>query len=312
MTISVCIPTYNRTVNLAGAIACCLEQTLLPDVILIADDSTNNETEQFVQGFKADKPVNIRYFRNRPSRGQAGNVKFLFGEVVTDLAVLLHDDDRLLPDALEKLHDCFTRFPDIDVAFGKQYYMNDEEKIDMQLTRKQNGDYYRDTAYAGSRLSSLEAGFLQQMPSDGYMLKAAVLKTVNYNDTLRDAGDFEFGLQLGIHNFKLFFLDAFTTKYRRSENSNRMRKGNDAAIVAYTIVDGLNVPAGSEKLKTGWLRLMAPVAIAQACNLNQGKKASKIFFSKYHRNKIFSAGGIKRLLMISKALLANHKSMSFS
>jgi glycosyltransferase involved in cell wall biosynthesis len=125
MKISVCIPTYNRLGTLQEAVSSCMNQTQLPEEIIISDDSSSDETEKWVREFSLHSTTKIRYFRNRPALKQAGNVNRLFKYVETDLLILLHDDDLLMPGAIQSLFNCFQQYPDIDAAFGKQYLMSD-------------------------------------------------------------------------------------------------------------------------------------------------------------------------------------------
>ena len=76
MKISICIPTYNRPDLLTLALESCFKQTLLPNEILIGDDSINNETEILINEIIKNNKTNIiiRYFHNKPSLGQFRNV----------------------------------------------------------------------------------------------------------------------------------------------------------------------------------------------------------------------------------------------
>ncbi len=121
MKISVCIPTFNRLKTVKEAVASCLNQSLLPDEIVIGDDSKSDETENWINEMQKDTVVKIRYYHNRPSLKQAGNVNQLFNYVKGELLVLLHDDDLLMPEAIQHLQSCFLQNPEIDAAFGKQY-----------------------------------------------------------------------------------------------------------------------------------------------------------------------------------------------
>ena len=107
MKISVCIPTYNRLKTLREAVASCLNQSRLPDEIIIGDDSGSDETENWINEIQNDSAVKIRYYHNRPSLKQAGNVNKLFNYAEGELLILLHDDDLLMPQAIQHLFSCF-------------------------------------------------------------------------------------------------------------------------------------------------------------------------------------------------------------
>lgn len=298
MRITVCIPTYNRLDVLKQAVQSCLDQTLLPYEILIGDDSASDLTQNWMESLIERVSVRIRYFHNCPSLKQALNVNKLFAEAGGELTVLLHDDDILLPDALESLYSCFLQHPEIDAAFGKQYLMSDGGIVDKNTSKKLNEIYYRTSENEGMKLSPLEAGFLQQFPNDGYMIKSEIAKKLKYNTNAGDGCDFDFGLRVGTNNCKMYFLNQYTAMYRLSKEAVNKKKNNNASIYSFEVVESLEVPPSSLRYKYRWLMNRAPVAIADAANLRFNKKAFKIYFSRWHRGKILTLGGIKRLFLI--------------
>ncbi|RZK36511.1 MAG: glycosyltransferase [Hymenobacter sp.] len=299
MNISICIPTYNRLDVLQHAIASCLNQTRRPYEILIGDDSSVSDTEEWVNTSLKEANVRIRYFHNSPSLRQARNVNSLFMNSEGDLTVLLHDDDALMPTALETLYKCFVEHPEIDIAFGKQYIMSNEGVINEADSVLLNEDFYRTAAYEGLKLSPLEAGFLQQFPNDGYMIKSQIVKEVQYDEGTGDACDFDFGLQLGRGNYKMYFANNYTNCYRISASSVGTKADNNASIYAFNAVSSLKVPTESSKYKHEWLVSKAPAAIVNAARLKDYRKALEIYFSSWHRHNIFSLSGIKLFLAIS-------------
>lgn len=309
MKISICIPTYNRLDLLKEAFESCCRQSLLPYEIIIGDDSNNSETEEWVESAK-NSLVRVRYFHHKPSLRQAKNVNFIFEKAEGELVMLLHDDDTLLPTALEKLHACFLDHPEIDIAFGKQYLMTHSGEVQIEASKGLNRDYYRDERYAGSVLSSLEAGLLQQIPNDGYLIRSAVLKETKYNPGIGDACDFEFGLKLGVQGHKIFFLNEYTANYRISDVAVSNSAGNDAALVSYLLAQQTVVSQQSDAYKDSWLREKVAVALAQSAMLGHTGLAARLFFSKYHQNKIATPGGIKRLLLVILSLFKPKKTIS--
>jgi glycosyltransferase involved in cell wall biosynthesis len=298
MKISVCIPTYNRPKTLQEAVWSCINQTHLPEEIIISDDSNSDDTEKWVSGFSSNSIVKIRYFRNRPALRQVGNVNQLFKYAENDLLILLHDDDLLMPGAIQSLFNCFLQYPDIDAAFGKQYLMSDSGIVDEEGSVRLNQVFYRTQTFQGLKLSSLESGFLQQFPNDGYLIKSNKAREISYREEAGDACDFDFALRLGIQNLKLFFLDEYTAKYRMSKDAINKKSNNNAGVLSFKYVEELKVPAESMSYKNKWLREKAPVAIADATNIRSYADAAHIYFSKWHRDKIITPGGIKRLLRI--------------
>jgi glycosyltransferase involved in cell wall biosynthesis len=298
MKISVCIPTYNRLKTLREAIASCLSQSHLPDEIVIGDDSGSDETENWIKEKQKDSVIKIRYFHNRPSLKQAANVNHLFKHAEGELLILLHDDDLLMPEAIERLFACFLKKPEIDAAFGKQYLMTDAGVVDEMGSVTLNDDFYRTSKYEGLKLSSLESGFLQQFPNDGYLIRSKKAVETGYRESAGDACDFDFALRLGLKNVKLYFLNEYTAKYRLSEDAINKKSTNNAGVLSFKFVEALDVPPESQSFRNKWLKEKAPIAIADATNNRLYTDAMHIYFSKWHRAKIFTPGGIKRFLRI--------------
>ncbi len=293
MEVSVCIITYNRPEFFREALQSCLDQTLPPAEILIGDDSTDQTTGEIVKEVKRVGPINIRYFHNSPPLRQAANINNLFAKAQGEVLVLLHDDDLLLPEALELMHESFIKYPGVYATFGKQYIISAEGTIDREGSEVLNQHYYRGPEYEGSRLSSLESGFLQQFPNDAYMVRTDLAKSVMYREEAEDACDFDFGLRLGMSNGDFHFIDKYTAKYRLSYKAVSRNPKNNASLKSYELVRDLKVPVTSLELKARWLKQKAPLAVGQAIRLKKKKKAIAIFFSKWHRSRIFTPSGVK-------------------
>src|SRR5438309_2349605 len=115
--ISICIPTCDRPGLLKDAVLSCYAQTYRPLEIIVGDDSRDNRVDSFLGGIATDATIELRYHRNQPPLGQADNVNDLFGRAQGERIVLLHDDDLLLPDAVENLADCWSSYPQLTAAF---------------------------------------------------------------------------------------------------------------------------------------------------------------------------------------------------
>jgi len=75
--ISVLIPTYNRPAFLRQALESVLNQTRLPDEIIIGDNSENNdENYALFQEFRQNHPF-IKYIKNKKNIGFLTMIFFL-------------------------------------------------------------------------------------------------------------------------------------------------------------------------------------------------------------------------------------------
>jgi glycosyltransferase involved in cell wall biosynthesis len=96
------IPTFNRAPLLPRALASIEAQTLRDFEVVIVDDGSTDATESLVADWKAQADFPVTYFR------QSNQGKYVAWNQGLELArgrffVLLDSDDRLLPNALERL-----------------------------------------------------------------------------------------------------------------------------------------------------------------------------------------------------------------
>lgn len=122
-SVSVIMPTYNRPDHLAEALDSVLGQGVLPDEVLVVDDSTDERISDLVrvrsQRFLG-KGVSLRYMRN-PRERSAGIARNVGLENTSSEIVLFMDDDVVLdPGYLGAVLAVFAACPD---AVGVQGHM---------------------------------------------------------------------------------------------------------------------------------------------------------------------------------------------
>lgn len=302
-SISVCIPTYQRPRLLKEAIYSVLEQTLQPIEIVIGDDSHDDLTKNLVIDIKNKCKIPIFYTKHHPSFGQAKNINFIYEMAQGDKIVLLHDDDLLLPNALEDLNSCWELHPDLVAAYGNQYIISEEGVIDIAHSERLNQMFFRTSDRAGLQKSSLEAVLLHQFPNDCFMILASAAKDIKWRsyEEIGNGGEFDFSLQLGLKYQNFFFLNKHTAKYRICEVSMTKSSNDDATAQSFNTILNTDFPEELSLAKEYELKREAPIAIVQLINLGKKKQALDIYFSKYHPlSARLSLGGIRRLI---KAIL---------
>ncbi|KEO72301.1 glycosyltransferase family 2 protein [Anditalea andensis] len=307
MTISICIPTYNRPDFLIRAIRSCLDQTFLPSEIIIGDDSKNEASKLLVEQLVQTNhlPVKINYHKHPVSKGQANNVNALIALTHSEWFVLLHDDDMLVNTALKDMTDYISSYPHIDMVYGKQYLIDESDKIDLEHSDYFNNLYFRTPTYEGNNINSFEAGLIQQIPNNGYLLRTKIAKQISYRNApeVGDACDFDFGFRIGLAGYKLGYLDRFTSKYRLTKNSISL-SNTDFAYRAYKLI----LPYYRSSLDRDRLvqialsRKSAP-AVVEAIQKGKVSDGWSIYFSPFHRDKIFTLGGFKRIIQLIYASL---------
>jgi glycosyltransferase involved in cell wall biosynthesis len=304
MKISVIIPTYQRPQFLWEAVKSVWCQTLLPCEIIIGDDSKNNETKQLVHNkLIPESKIPIRYWHNDPPLKQARNVDRLIQLATGHVTALLHDDDLFCPRALEWLAPCFVD-PAVAVACGKQYVANEQGDIDREASEKMNDSFYRNATYVGSQFGFLESAILQQFPNDGFLIRSAVAKSVGYLNAEKIMGDacdqgFSILCAQAFPTMKINFVDQYTAIYRESSSSiARNNPKNDISYRSFKYVSRLPAALANQPRIDRWLREKSAAAVSQAAMLGDKQKARQWYFSKWHRGKILTLGGVRRAWML--------------
>lgn len=126
-TTSAVIPTYNRTDLLPDAIECVLGQTYEDFECIVVDDGSDEDTASVLEQF--DDP-RIKYVEHEENRGLSAAVNTGAEASNGDYIAFLDDDDRWLPEKLEKQLDLIERLSD-DVGLvycWMDYYRGTGEK----------------------------------------------------------------------------------------------------------------------------------------------------------------------------------------
>lgn len=297
-TISIVIPTYNRPTLLAEAIHSCLNQTHLPTEIIIGDDSSDDCSEDIVEAIRPTTSVSIRYIHNRPGLRQVANVNMLFRTATSDKVMLLHDDDLLLPEALETLVSVFQTNESVAVAYGKQYLIDERGEIDYPSSEQFNRDFFRIAPYAGFNITPFDAGLSQQFPNNGYLIDSAIVRQIQYSNDAGDACDFYFGCRIGAAGHRTYFIDKYLGKYRLHQQSISHSSTSNPAYHAYQILNQAT-PATElgRSVRALRLRERAPIAITEAIYMGKRRQALAILFGPWYRSRLITPRGMKRLLL---------------
>ena len=126
---SILIPTYNNPKALLRAVESCLLQKYIDWEIIIADDSTNNESENLYKSQWNDNSK-IKYFHNKVPLGSPKNWNYAISKASGDYIKFLHHDDWFTDsDCLEKLVSALNKNPDADFAYCQSQDISENNEI---------------------------------------------------------------------------------------------------------------------------------------------------------------------------------------
>ena len=118
-SISVCIPTKNRSKFLLAALDSILSQSILPDSIEISEAGNTNNTTNSISELLSSSPIPINIYDNSGSN-RINNWLNALDRSSSQYKLILCDDDLLEPLAIEKFLSLIERFPDNGIYACRQ------------------------------------------------------------------------------------------------------------------------------------------------------------------------------------------------
>ena len=294
--VSICIPTYKRPDLLKVAVDSCLSQTFQDFELIISDDSPDTRTEEMVRNLSSKH--RIRYMYNVPGLGQARNVNQLFRLAAGEFLVLLHDDNFLMPSALEDLLKRLEENPTVVASFGKDYLATNDGTILESESELVNRRYSKTDDRADRVQRSAWSVLAAQFPPDGYMVRTAAARKTLYRDDpeIGEACDGDFGYRLAeLGDF--FFVGKYLHAYRITEES--ISSGGLRILLSklYFILQKRTVPDDLEGARRDRLRDLAPVAVNGCLLMSDRSSALKILIGpNYPWKREFIKGAIQLAL----------------
>lgn len=116
--VSIMIPTYNMPDIFERTMRSAAIQTYSNLEIIVCDNSTNDQTQRIMEGYREDKRV--RYIRNKAAKTKAENFHTFQSLAKGEYLQWLMHDDILLPDKVEKMAHCLTTMPDVTLVTSQR------------------------------------------------------------------------------------------------------------------------------------------------------------------------------------------------
>lgn len=180
--VSVIIPTHNRADILPRAINSVLSQSYTNYEIIVVDDGSVDNTQEFLLKFKSDK---LRFLKNETSKGACNARNKGIQAAAGELLAFLDDDDEYLPTYLEEIIKIYD--PKWAYIFSRCYYVYKEAGKVKKLVPKKNK--YVD---AEQMLYEMSAGNLFIVE------KSKMLNIIGFDENLEKAQDYDVLLRLNL------------------------------------------------------------------------------------------------------------------
>jgi glycosyltransferase involved in cell wall biosynthesis len=128
MGISIAVCTYNGAHFLQEQLTSLLNQTYLPDEVVVCDDQSTDSTLLILNTFKLNAPFPVHIHINSQRLYSTKNFEKAISLCQEDIIALCDQDDVWLPQKLEKVQQYFTKFPQISALFSDGLVVNSDLK----------------------------------------------------------------------------------------------------------------------------------------------------------------------------------------
>jgi glycosyltransferase involved in cell wall biosynthesis len=173
--ISVCIPTFNRAHFLPEAIASVQAQGESDWELIVCDDGSRDETYQVMERIEDPR---IRYIRHPQKIGKSNNMRSGYEAATGKYFVKFDDDDRLMPDFLEKTSRVLDENPSAGLVATDHWVMDEMGKIQYEWSQTNSEKWGR---------SQLKSGMLPDLLNQVFVIQSLQIgATLWRSDALRD------------------------------------------------------------------------------------------------------------------------------
>ena len=122
MRISIAMATYNGAKYLQEQLDSFLQQTRLPDELVVCDDDSADGTIKILEAFRQKAPFAVNIYKNDKNLGHIRNFEKALSLCSGDLIFISDQDDLWDKRKISVVFDCFNKNPRIDVVVNDAYY----------------------------------------------------------------------------------------------------------------------------------------------------------------------------------------------
>lgn len=210
--LTIAIPTYKRAHLLKETLeSCLLQKTTIPFAIIVVDNNPDRDCETELLLRKYNDVAHLSYYKNSKNVGMVGNWNKLFELSKTDFVVMLHDDDLLYDDYVEKVeyilrkynHNVNALFLDMEIfKVNKEIKSRNINKIEIQTIKPFNFQFGNICNIAGALFN-----------------RNTLIKLNGFDNEFYPSFDYELYVRLAFCG-KVFKVYGYYTLYRILENES--------------------------------------------------------------------------------------------
>jgi glycosyltransferase involved in cell wall biosynthesis len=195
VTVSVCIPTWNRSRLLREAMQSVLGQTFEDLELVVCDNASDDDTEQVVRSFPDPR---IRYLRSSRNLGHRENWNRCLSQAKGEYIAILPDDDIMLSENIGRKVEVLRRNPQVGLVHSKFHLIDEHGQIVRSNTNWGHGPD-READAIENRMNLLTA-FVNTINVTSVLFRRACYERLGgFSDRVRLAFDWEYWMRTAVH-----------------------------------------------------------------------------------------------------------------
>ena len=223
------MPLFNGELWVEQSLTSILEQSVLPDEIIVVDDGSTDGGAELVRKIAATNPL-IRII-SQMNAGQSAARNLAISLTKCAYVALIDQDDIWYPNHLEELRDAVTRHHGLRLG----WVYSDFDDIDLTGVLVQR-DFIEERKTQNPKrdlVKVLEQGFIIQ-PSATLISRAAILAVGGFDERLSGYEDDDLFLRIFMANYDNVYLPYPTSQWRIHETSGGGSARMEASLKIYS------------------------------------------------------------------------------
>ena len=233
--VTVAIPTYNRAAFLRESIASALEQTFAEIEVVVSDNASADETPEVVASFADPR---LRYERLDTNIGLHGNLSRALRLGSAPYVAILQDDDRMLPENLERKVAALEAHPRAVLAHAPFQFVDAEGRVLTEAV-----DWWKSAAdvEGGDQFIRGQLGRGVRADMTSWLLRRSAVEGDRFDEADGLATDFAFLLRLGLRGDVVYVRRPLTVTRRHGGSlsvggiASVLEGGHYAPSFSYTL-----------------------------------------------------------------------------
>ena len=274
--VTIAIPTYDRLEYLKEAVASARTQTHGEIEILIGDDGTSREIEEWSMAISS-LDSRVRYQRNQRNLGMADNWNALADAARGEFIVIIGDDDRLLPNFVESLVKLIHA--DVSVAFSNHFLIDSDGRRLAQESVAWTSRYHRDRLPAGFVADVAACVWNNSVPISAALMRTRDVQRLRFKADL-NTPEIEFFARLANEGAQFVFTPDYLVEYR-THPASATTSGLRSEALAARLCD-IPVPADVEPIKREFMAGVLVDAVSRCLSRGDREAAHEFLRSAYY------------------------------